>query len=115
MSRWILLASALLLLAGCGSNGSVACDLADPSGAPTLHQCNELIGLDGTQRSDAEEACPRLGGTLVDACPLAGQIGVCKLTLDGAVEDLHFYSSVDAAGVTHESTCAMLKGLWTAS
>lgn len=115
MSRGILFTSALLLLAGCGSNGSVACDLVDPSGSPTLHQCNELTGFDGTQRSDAEDACPRLGGTLVDSCPLEGEIGVCKLTLDGAVEDLHFYSKLDATGATHESTCMMLKGLWTGS
>ncbi len=109
--------AAAVLVAGCGNGAGpdLACDLVDKSGDARLHQCNELFNLDPTQRADAEGACPKLGGVIVDTCPVAGQLGVCQLSFDGLTEDLHFYAESDTPGMTRESSCKQLKGTWKAN
>jgi hypothetical protein len=113
--RPLLLAAASLLLPACGPVGTFACDIVDKSSAIEIHRCSELDLLDATQQQDAKDACPLLGGVVVDSCSTAGQIGVCKLVSDGATQTIHFYADGDVTAAEAEASCKKLAGTWTAS
>jgi hypothetical protein len=115
MRQIIIVAAAALLLAGCSPAGSFACDIVDKSGPTTTHRCSVLDSLDATQQQDAEDACPLLGGTVVDACSTEGQIGVCTLVSDGATQTIHFYADGSVTAAEGEASCKKLAGTWTAS
>jgi hypothetical protein len=105
----------LLLLPACGPAGAFACDIVDKSGPTETHRCSELDLLDATQQQDARDACPLLGGVIVDTCTTQGQIGVCKLASDGATQTIHFYANGGVTAAEAEASCKKLAGTWTAS
>lgn len=115
MRKPLIAAAAALFLAGCVSSPDLACDLVDKSGPTPTHQCNELHSLDATQEKDAEDACPKLGGVIVDSCSTEGQIGVCALAFDGLTQKIHFYAGGSLTAAEHEATCKQLAGTWTGS
>jgi starvation-inducible outer membrane lipoprotein len=107
--------AAALLLTGCVVNPDLFCDIVDKAGPTPSHQCNELHSLDATQAKDAEDACPKLGGAVVDSCSTEGQIGVCSLSVDGIAQKIHFYGGGSLTAAEHEATCKQLMGTWTGS
>ena len=107
--------AAALFLAGCAVSPDLFCDIVDTSGPTPSHQCNELHTLDATQEKDAEDACPKLGGVIVDACSTTGQIGTCALSVDGLTQKIHFYPGGGLTAADHEATCKQLMGTWTGS
>ena len=113
MRQLFIATTAALFLAGCTETPDLACDIVDKSGPTSSHQCNELHSLDATQQKDAEDACPRLGGVIVDSCSTTGEIGVCTLTSDGLVQNIHFYPG-GLSAAEHEATCKQFAGTWTA-
>jgi hypothetical protein len=115
MRQIITAAAAALFVAGCSARGSFACDIVDKSGPTTTHRCSVLDSLDATQEQDAEDACPLLGGVVVDACTTEGQIGVCTLVSDGATQTIHFYADGSATAAESEASCKKLAGTWTGS
>lgn len=117
MRPLLLLAAAALfvLLPACGPVGAFACDIVDKSGPTPSHRCSALDLLDATQQQDAQDACPLLGGVVVDKCSTAGQIGVCKLVSDGATQTIHHYEGGDVTAAEAEASCKKLAGTWTAS
>ncbi len=102
-----------LLLVGCGSSAPLTCDL-DTSANPKFHQCEEIIGQDASDRALSAQQCTKIGGVLLDSCPMNGEFGSCKVDGDGFFANFHFYSELDDAGGKHEATCTqVLKGTWT--
>ena len=66
-----------------------------------------------TQQQDAKDACPLLGGVVVDSCSTAGQIGVSKLVSDGATQTIHFHEDGGVSAAEAEASCKKLAGTWT--
>jgi hypothetical protein len=107
--------AAALLVAGCGRNPDLACDIVQKAGTVTAHGCFEIDNLDASQIAVGDKACRDQGGVVVDACATDGEVGVCSTTQGGLIEDLHFYSEGGVTAASGESVCKQIKGTWTAS
>ncbi|MEP7121400.1 MAG: hypothetical protein ABJE95_10840 [Byssovorax sp.] len=115
MRQLFILLTAALLASACTVKSEVACDLVDTSTPVRIHRCSELTSTDATQQQDAEDTCPLLGGTVVDACATTGQIGTCKLTTDISTQTIHFYADGGVTATDAEASCKKLAGTWTGS
>ena len=104
-----------LILAGCGSDPDFACDVVKTQGNVTAHACTEIEELSDAQLPLAPGLCAQLGGTLVDACPSEGDLGICTQTVGGVTQLLHIYSDGGATVAIAKQACDQAKGTWTAN
>jgi hypothetical protein len=90
-----------------GSGGSFGCN--ESSGG--LSTCFSYAGLNSDQQSQAQKACTQGNGSVVSACPTAGLVGCCTLTVQGlSVDECYYYGSAS----TDQQACTQASGTWSA-
>lgn len=112
MKRQIIFAAALLV-AGCGGNPDVACNIVQKSAGTTVHLCEELDNLDSSQITAGHQLCSDQQGTLVDACATDGIIGMCTISQNGATGTIYFFPDGGVTATIAEQACQQSNGSWT--
>lgn len=113
MKRQIIFAAALLM-AGCGGNPDVACNIVQKSAGTTVHLCEELDNLDPSQITAGQQLCSDQKGALVNACSTDGIIGMCTTSSqNGATGTVYIFPDGGVTASIAEHACQQSNGTWT--
>lgn len=107
--------AAAVLVTGCGSSPDIACDEVRFSdvGTVTIHVCTEVVDFDPSRIDAQKQLCKNAGGLLLDACPIANQLGVCSSIDRGIPKESHFYPTTSVTSAELKAACESSNGTWT--